>query len=250
MSGWLRLAHQTAIITGAGSGIGRSVALALAGQKCNLLLTDVHSESLAKVVSECTKVIPNSVSVQSSVCNVRDSLEVERAIEKADEIASSATENGSPSSFSAASILVNCAGITRDKRVTNLSNDDWDDVLDVNLKGTFNMCRKFCEPNRVTALLKGSDTIESNSFGGGSIINIGSIVSEYGNMGQVNYAASKGGVVGLTRSLAKEMALFSHKVVNIKYDERGGAEAEVPPTIRVNCIQPGEFHSQKRTGGS
>lgn len=246
---WLRLSNQTAIISGAGSGIGRAVALALAKQNCNLFLTDVHSENLVNVASEC-KVMPNSISVESSVCDVRDKLQVEQAFQQADLLASSSSAAVSPS-FSVASILVNCAGITRDGRVTNLSDDDWDDVLDINLKGTFLMCKQFCEPNRAATLLKGSDTTDDaattryhdennncTTTGGGSIINIGSIVSEYGNMGQVNYSASKGGVVGLTRSLAKEMALFSHKVVC--RDEEGFAE--IPPSIRVNCIQPGESY--------
>lgn len=142
------------------------------------------------------------------------------------------------STSSVASILVNCAGITRDARLANLSIEDWDSVLDVNLKGTFLMCQEFCDARRIDELLmRGGGT-------GGSIINIGSIVSNYDNVGQVNYAASKGGVVGLTRALAKEMALFSWKSAT-SVDIRGGnnsvgVEAIIPPTVRVNCIQPGK----------
>lgn len=247
---WLRLANQTAIVTGAGSGIGRAVALALAEQHCQLFLTDVHSENLGNVVSECTKVMPK-ISIESSVCDVRDKKQVEQAIQQADILASSSAAAAAYPSFSVASILVNCAGITRDGRVTNLSNDDWDDVLDINLKGTFLMCKNFCEPSRAATLLKDSGTTNNNiaqHTGGGSIINIGSIVSECGNMGQVNYAASKGGVVGLTRSLAKEMALFSHKVAKIIPDDsihrdKQGVAKKIPPAIRVNCIQPGQYYS-------
>ncbi|KAL7426336.1 hypothetical protein ACHAXM_001141 [Skeletonema potamos] len=191
------------------------------------------------------------ISIESSVCDVRDKKQVEQAIQQADILASSSAAAAAYPSFSVASILVNCAGITRDGRVTNLSNDDWDDVLDINLKGTFLMCKNFCEPSRAATLLKDSGTTNNNiaqHTGGGSIINIGSIVSEYGNMGQVNYAASKGGVVGLTRSLAKEMALFSHKVAKIIPDDsihrdKQGVAKKIPPAIRVNCIQPGFIHT-------
>lgn len=194
---------------------------------------------------------PN-IHVDSSICDVRDKLQVEKAVQKADMLAASCRSGNSESfsnpSYSVASILVNCAGITRDGRISNISDTDWDDVLDINLKGTFHMCKQFCEPRRVATLLQRPYGVPNNVDDslklhekipvGGSIINIGSIVSEYGNMGQVNYAASKGGVVGLTRSLAKEMALLSYGKVT---DDEEVERAETPPAIRVNCIQPGEL---------
>jgi 3-oxoacyl-[acyl-carrier protein] reductase len=115
-------------------------------------------------------------------------------------------------SYQNPSILINCAGITRDGWISNLSaNDDWDSVLDSNLKGTFLMCREFIRLQN--ARLKQGEARQACS-----IINIGSVVSEYGNLGQTNYAASKGGVLGLTRALAKETA-------------RGD--------VRVNAVLPG-----------
>lgn len=168
-------------------------------------------------------------------CDVTNKSQVEGAIASADEIARRAVSSTS----SVASILVNCAGITRDARLANLSSEDWDSVLNVNLKGTFLMCQKFCEPDRI-------DTLLSSPAGtGGSIINIGSIISNHGNIGQVNYAASKGGVVGLTRALAKEMALLSRKsATSIDYaggNENTGLWAFIPQSVRVNCIQPGKY---------
>lgn len=128
---WLRLANQTAIVTGAGSGLGRAVALALAEQSCNLFLIDVNSNNLENVVSECTKVVqmiqkPN-IHVDSSICDVRDKLQVEKAFQKADMLAASSSPCRSGGNV--ASILVNCAGITRDGRISNISDTDWDDVL-------------------------------------------------------------------------------------------------------------------------
>ena len=228
-----------------------ATAIAFAEQGCNLLLADIECQQpkLEEVVSACYNAATfaginnksNNLSILPHVCNVTDRLHVQKTILEADEIARSTTSM--TSSNSVASILVNCAGITRDGRLANVTNEDWDDVLDVNLKGTFLMCQEFCEPTRLRTLLGGEDSTGGN---GGSIINIGSVVSNYGNVGQVNYAASKGGVVGLTRSIAKEMALFSWKATSAlditgndsDTDEVIGSAA-VPPAIRVNCIQPG-----------
>ncbi|KAL7542998.1 hypothetical protein ACHAXR_012282 [Thalassiosira sp. AJA248-18] len=247
MATWLKLTSQTAIITGAASGIGRATAIAFAEQGCNLLLADSQKDRLDDVATACKKATTDNITVQTSRCDVTDKSQVQDAILCADEVASAAASSAS----SVSSILVNCAGITRDARVTNMSDADWDDVLNVNLKGTFLTCQAFCEPKRLASLLMGNNatcTSQSKIGIGGSIINIGSIVSNYGNMGQVNYAASKGGVVGLTRSLAKEMASFSYKAVNAVdcFGANGAARDEeevVPPTVRVNCIQPGFIHT-------
>ena len=191
----------------------------------------MQPDNLTAVSSACHEAASSKILVNTSVCDVTDKSQVQDGIARADELAS----NDSSLLSSVASILVNCAGITRDSKISNLSIDDWEDVINVNLKGTFLMCQAFCRTDRLTSLLKNSD----KRAVGGSIINIGSIVMQYGNIGQVNYAASKGGVVGLTRSLAKEMALFSSKLASSEVADKG---AEVlPPTIRVNCIQPGEI---------
>lgn len=166
------------------------------------------------------------------------------AIVSADKLATRASVSISTSANEVASIIVNCAGIARDAKLANLSNEDWESVLNVNLKGTFLMCQQFCEPYRLQSLLRPVGGT------GGSIINIGSVVSNYGNVGQINYAASKGGVVGLTKALAKEMALISWKSAtaggvnagerdNDRDDNDDIKEACISPTIRVNCIQPG-----------
>ncbi|KAL7552409.1 hypothetical protein ACHAWF_015644 [Thalassiosira exigua] len=203
-------------------------------RSCNLLLAD--SQKLNTVVAACKEAGKGSdISIQSSKCDVTDRVQVQDAVMAADEVASKAA----PSTSSVASILVNCAGITRDARVQNMSDEDWNAVLDVNLKGSFLMCQAFCAPERVSSLVLG------NTAAGGSIINIGSIVSKYGNIGQVNYAASKGGVIGLTRSLAKEMASLTLKTAKAFGPEMNTAsdEEDVLRSIRVNCIQPGFIHT-------
>lgn len=275
-SSWLKLTSQTAVITGAASGIGRgpyfisflwhlfartgdsklmpfftlaayspaATAIAFAEQGCNILLADTDSQQtkLEEVVSACYDAAAavgsnnnNNLSIRPHVCNVTNRQHIQTTILAADAMGSN---------NSAASILVNCAGITRDGRLANITDEDWDKVLDVNLKGTFSMCQEFCVPTRLSKLLGGKGSSRGT---GGSIINIGSVISNYGNVGQVNYAASKGGVVGLTRAIAKEMALFSWKATSAMEDIAGhnrdaneelGSSA-APPTIRVNCIQPG-----------
>jgi 17beta-estradiol 17-dehydrogenase/3alpha(17beta)-hydroxysteroid dehydrogenase (NAD+) len=158
---WLQLAGKTAIVTGAASGIGRAVVQGLVDAGCCVVAGDV--QGVDRVANEA---------VHPKKCNVTSRKQVQELIRFGD-------------TFSApASILVNCAGITRDSFVTKMEDRDWDQVLDVNLKGTFLMCQEFLSAER--------------ALQGGSIINVGSVVSEKGNMGQANYAASVSTVCVLT----------------------------------------------------
>lgn len=272
---WLRLANRTAIVTGAGSGIGAAVATSLAHEGCNLLLGDVNSESVEAVASQCrdivlknnhfnhhhhdheklmttTKSSESNIVVRSLECNVTNQDHVCALIKEGDEIARRAFDLVAQSSQSAsklppslsssttttpppvASILINCAGITRDALVPNMSVEEFDQVMNVNLRGTFLTCKEFCSSTRLEMFHppkhKSSSSTHSTDEGNendhhhtphtasgegqfrGSIINIGSVVSQYGNVGQVNYGASKGGVAGLTKCLAKEMARYNVRV--------------------------------------
>ena len=153
-------------------------------------------------------------------CDVTSPNEVQDLIERADDFAARTIPD--PSSRAqdivpAATLLVNCAGITRDNWVSRMEIDEWDDVLDVNLKGTYLTCRQFLDQERADNLFpkqqSSSDEVYPRPHA--SIVNIGSIVSELGNLGQVNYAASKGGVLGLSRALAKEVAIRNVRVNSV-----------------------------------
>ena len=223
MSNWLKLRHKTAIITGAGSGIGKTIATALSKQECNLFLADANKKSLEDLCSSLRAPDSNNFCTVSCI-DVTSKKEVQEWMHYIDQMASE-------QNVSDASILINAAGITRDSFLHELSEENYDKVLNTNLKGTFLTCQAFCAPDRVERLCKQRN--------GGSIVNIGSIISERGNVGQSNYAASKGGVVGLTRALAKEMAFVSsqHKV---NKGIPAGTTGEGPHgDIRVNAILPG-----------
>lgn len=245
MNTWLHLSNQVAIVTGAASGIGAIIARALSQQNCSLLLSD-HvrcmdaleqlKESILRDISP-----PSSTQIRCIPCDVTQRAQVLTLVQEADELAASIfkkVSTGSSSHLSnRASILVNSAGITRDRVIQDMSDQDFDSVVDVNLKGTFLTCQAFCSHIRLQDLL----VYKSNTHNpGASIINIGSIISQSGNIGQVNYAASKGGVVGLTRALAKEMAHFSTRLLKDQLKNTPGSSMNHrPPSIRVNCILPG-----------
>ena len=200
---WLQLAQRTAIVTGAGSGIGFQAAKSLLENKCRVIFADKEMGAMQNATSSLDSAQYEFQLVQ---CDVTDPQQVKNLISEADAFG----QEHEPS------ILFNCAGITRDGWVTKMSLDDWDTVMDVNLRGTFLTCQAFLESKRDQDIHMGSN--DSGGPPGSSIINIGSVVSEFGNLGQANYAASKGGVVGLTRALAKEM---------------------VNQNVRVNAILPG-----------
>jgi NAD(P)-dependent dehydrogenase (short-subunit alcohol dehydrogenase family) len=212
---WLGLARRSAIVTGGNSGIGKAVVDCLRAVGCSrvtsLDLPDCDVTNREQVDAAMIKVMQQQP-LPSSLSSSRP--EEEPLL--------------SPSFPRHATILVTCAGITRDNFVNALTEEDWDQVIDVNLKGTFNMCQSFLRhlpvvlPDAASATFDSADDDENDGtttiISTASIINVGSIVSERGNLGQVNYAASKGGVLGLTRALAKEVA---------------------SQQVRVNAILPG-----------
>ena len=183
------LDKQIAIVTGASRGIGRAIALELARQGATVIGT-ATSESGAAAISEAFNAA--GVSGRGAVLNVNDAAAAEALID------------GTVKEFGALHVLVNNAGITQDQLAMRMKDDDWDAVIDTNLKSVFRLSRAVLRP-----MMKAK---------GGRIINITSVVGSAGNPGQVNYAAAKAGVAGMTRALAREIG------------SRG---------ITVNCVAPG-----------
>jgi len=168
---------KVAVITGASRGIGKSIALALAAQGATIVAMDMDQAATEAVVSELQAAGSKALAV---VGNVTVTADVDRMIESAVE------------AFGRVDILVNNAGITRDGLIMRMKDEEWDAVLNVNLKGAF-VCTR--------AAFK---VMSKQRYG--RIINIASIVGQMGNAGQANYCASKAGLIGLTKSNAREMA--------------------------------------------
>jgi len=174
----MKLKDQVAIITGGAQGIGRAVAEALAVEGANIVVSDINIELAQKTADEIKgKYGVETLAVAGNVANLSDCEKLmQQTLDK----------------FSKINILINNAGITRDNLVLRMSEQEWDAVIGVNLKGVFN-----CIKAASRFMLKARQ---------GRIVNIASVVGLMGNAGQANYSASKGGVIALTKTCAREFA--------------------------------------------
>ncbi|RNG42866.1 3-oxoacyl-[acyl-carrier-protein] reductase [Staphylococcus aureus] len=169
---------KSALVTGASRGIGRSIALQLAEEGYNVAVNYAGSKEKAEAVVEEIKAKGvDSFAIQA---NVADADEVKAMIKEV------------VSQFASLDVLVNNAGITRDNLLMRMKEQEWDDVIDTNLKGVFN-----CIQKATPQMLRQRS---------GAIINLSSVVGALGNPGQANYVATKAGVIGLTKSAARELA--------------------------------------------
>ncbi|KOS62630.1 3-oxoacyl-[acyl-carrier-protein] reductase [Lysinibacillus agricola] len=173
-----KLDGKVAVVTGASRGIGRSIALKLADEGAKVVVN--YSGSQAKAEEVVAMIQENG----------GEAIAVQASVSKTEEV--TALMNAAVKTFGSLDILVNNAGITRDNLLMRMKEDEWDDVLDTNLKGVF-LCTK-------------AVTRQMMKQRAGRIINISSIVGVAGNAGQANYVAAKAGVIGLTKTTAKELA--------------------------------------------
>lgn len=189
------LKDKIALVTGGTAGIGRGIALKFAEHGAKLIIFGTNTERGAAVVEEIKQVGSNEVEFYQ--VNVGKTSEVDQTLKMILE------------RYGKLDILVNNAGITRDQLLMKMTEEDWDTVMDVNVKSCFNTCKSI-----VRSMLKAKK---------GKIINISSVVGLTGNAGQSNYAASKAAIIGFTKALAKELASRN---------------------IHVNCIAPGYIATQ------
>lgn len=172
----INLAGKVALVTGSARGIGAAIALKLAQAGCNLVISDIDADGSEATAAKIRDMGRDAVAIKADVSKLDQAeMLVKESIEKLGKI----------------DILVNNAGITRDNLMMRMSEAEWDSVIAVNLKGTFNCTKAVMRP-----------MMKQRS---GKIINISSVVGVMGNAGQVNYSASKAGVIGLTKSVAKEL---------------------------------------------
>jgi len=189
------LKDKVAVITGSARGIGKAIAEEYAANGAKVIISDIMQDKAEETASEIkAKFHVDTLAVKADVSKYEDvEILINQAIEK----------------FGKIDIIVNNAGITRDNLIMRMSEQEWNMVIDINLKGVFNCTKAVSRP-----MMKQRN---------GKIINITSVVGEMGNPGQINYSASKAGVIGMTKTTAKELG------------SRG---------IRVNAIAPGFIVSE------
>ncbi len=181
----MSLKGKTALVTGGAQGIGKAIAQRLAQEGASVAIADVNVDLAQNVLAEMESC---GVTAGAFKADVSDSSQVEELIKKVME------------RFSTLDILINNAGISRDALLIRTTEEDWDQVMKVNLKGAFNMIK-----SAAREMIK-QKSGQTPARLGGSIVNISSVIGLMGNAGQASYAASKAGLVGLTKTAAKELA--------------------------------------------
>jgi len=199
------LKGQTAVVTGGARGIGKEIALSLARDGANIVIADLMTEQSEETAEEIKKL--NCKALIQKV-------DVSKTADVEDMIKNTIDE------FKALDILINNAGVTRDTLIVRMKEEDWDFVLKVNLTGTFN-----CTKAAAKYMMKQRK---------GKIVNIASIVGAMGNAGQANYSASKAGIIGLTKTSARELA---SRNITVNAVAPGFIDTEMTRSLNENIKQ-------------
>ncbi|HPD60504.1 MAG TPA: 3-oxoacyl-[acyl-carrier-protein] reductase [Thermodesulfobacteriota bacterium] len=195
----LRLHDRVAIITGGAQGIGRAIGLLLAHNGAHIVIADINEKQAEKTAQEIRMLGRKSLAVKVDVSNFSEAENLGKTVSDA---------------FGQIDILVNNAGITRDGLFLRMKEEEWDAVITINLKSVFN-----CSKAVIRYLGKQR---------GGKIISIASVVGQIGNIGQANYAASKAGIIGFTKTLARE---FASRGIMVNAVAPGFIETEMTRTL-------------------
>lgn len=188
-----KLDGKTAIVTGAGRGIGRSIALKLADEGANVVVNDLDTDPATEVVTEIGKNGGNAVVCAGSVTDP----------EFADRFVGTATDN-----FGGLDIVINNAGYTWDSVIQKMTDDQWDAIVDVHLKAPFRILRAAQPVMSGAAKAEKANGQQLHR----KVVNISSVAGVYGNAGQANYSSAKMGIVGMTKTLAKEWGRYNVNV--------------------------------------
>jgi 3-oxoacyl-[acyl-carrier protein] reductase len=188
-----KLVGKTAIVSGAGRGIGRSIALKLAAEGANVVVNDLDHDPANEIVAEIENAGGNAVACAGSVVDP----------EFGDRFVGTATEN-----FGGLDIIINNAGYTWDTVVQKMSDEQWDAMIDVHLKAPFRILRAAQPVIAKAAKAEAEAGIRVNR----KVVSISSIAGLYGNAGQINYSSAKAGIIGMTRTLAKEWGRYNVNV--------------------------------------
>jgi 3-oxoacyl-[acyl-carrier protein] reductase len=198
--------NKTAVVTGGSRGIGKAIAIQLSKDGYNLVIN--YNSNKEKALEVKSIVEQNGGQAKVYQCDVSDLSQVKKMYKSIKK------------SFDSIDVLVNNAGITKDNLIIRMREEAFDDVIRINLKGTFNCSKVF-----------GRHMLKQKS---GRIINISSVVGIMGNPGQSNYSASKAGVIGLTKSLAKE---FASRNINVNAVAPGFIESDMTDALDAEVVQ-------------
>jgi len=209
----MQLDNQVVIITGSGRGIGRSLALEMARAGAKVVINDLDEEVAVSVVDEIKNEGGEAVAVIGSVA---DKKTAEQLVEKA------------VSEFGTVNVLINNAAVTRPAMIDKMTDDQWDLVVDVGMKGVFNCIQA------VAPIYKARGKESPEALSNGKIINITSVAGLTGSIGQINYSAAKAGVVGMTMSAAREWGRYRVQSNAVAF---GIVETRMTETIRTEKFE-------------